>query len=97
MKRRIAVWAGVGFVIACCWLLYVLLTPRDQVSLTLTEPAVRMLTSISCPITLAGRYFDLPLPFWLVALANTATYGGIGLIVEMLRRTFHPISAIQIQ
>jgi hypothetical protein len=95
MKRRIAVWAGLGFVTACCWLLYVLLTPRDQVNLTLRQPAVQVLASISCPITLAARYLDFPLPFWMVALINAAIYALIGLLVEILRGVSSRTAAIK--
>jgi hypothetical protein len=77
MKRRIAVWAGLGFVVACCWLLYVFLTPRDHLNANLSQPAVQALTSVSCPIVLAGRYFNVPLSLWTVAVADALTYAAI--------------------
>ena len=90
MKRRIAVWSGLGFVAACCWLLYALLTPREQLSANLREPAVLALAYISCPITLAGRYLNLPLSFWTVTAMNIITYTAIGTIVETMRRILNP-------
>lgn len=86
MKRRIAVWAGLGFVVVCCWQLYIFLTPRDHLNVTLRQPAVQALIYISCPIVLAGRYLKFPLSLWTVAAMNTLTYLAIGTIVETLRR-----------
>jgi hypothetical protein len=94
MKRRIAVWAGLGFVVACCWLLYVFLTPRDHLNANLTQPAVQALIYVSCPIVGAGRYFNVPLSLWTVAVVNALTYAAIGTIVETLRRTLKPTAAV---
>ena len=93
MKRRIAIWGGLGFVVVCCWQLYVFLTPRDHLNANLSQPAVQALIYISCPIVLAGRYFNVPVSLWTVAAMNTLTYLAIGTIVEALRRMLGPAAA----
>lgn len=80
MKHRIAIWASAGFVVACFWAgfwaLYPKAAPVGRVAWTLA--------AISQPIALAGFHF--PLSFYWVVLANTATYGLVGLIVETVRQ-----------
>jgi len=89
MKRRIATWVCVGFLIACCWIVYTFVTSPETLGVTLREPLVEALLYTSCPIGYAGRYF--PLHFWWIPPANAATYALIGLIVEALRRTARPV------
>jgi hypothetical protein len=91
MKRRIAIWASVGFLVACCWILYTFLTPPDQLSV-LTQPIGQLAVSLSCPISVAGRYF--PIRFWWIPPINAATYAVVGLIVEALRRELSPRLAV---
>jgi hypothetical protein len=43
MKRRIAIWAGAGFFVACCWVLYTFMTPPERLLMTLREPFVEFL------------------------------------------------------
>lgn len=88
--RRIAVWAGLGLVVVCCWQLYIFLTPRDHLVLTLRLPIVQALTYITCPVFLAGRYLNFQLSLWTVAAMNTLTYAAIGTMVEAVRRIFGP-------
>jgi hypothetical protein len=84
MKSRIAIWAGAGFLVACCWVLYTFLTPPDQLNMSLREPVTEAVLFISCPVVFALR--NLPLAFWWVPPINAATYAVIGLVVEILRR-----------
>ena len=83
MKGRIVVWAGAGFLVACCWILYAFLTPPEYLNSSLRKPLVETVAIASCPIVFAGRY--IPLPFWAIPPINAATYAVIALIVEMLR------------
>lgn len=92
MKIRIAIWAGVGFIVACCWVLYTFVASPESLGMALNEPAVKAAVLTSCPVWVAGRYF--PLPFWSVPLMNAATYALIGLMVEMRRRRSSPALAI---
>lgn len=82
MTRRITAWASVGFVVACCWVLYSFVTPPDLLLATLREPLVQA-GFISCPILFARKF---PLHFWWVPLINAATYAVAGLLFEIVRR-----------
>ncbi len=92
MKRRIAVWASIGFLVACCWIIFSFAAPREYVHTVMGEPGVQAVAVASCPVAMAGWYF--PVPFWLVALANAATYGLIGLMMEVVRRRANPSLAV---
>ena len=91
MKQRILIWAGAGFLVACCWILYLFLIPPDSLGGGLRNPMVGMLASITCPVSIAGRHF--PIRFWWIPPVNAATYAVFGMIVEALRWTLHPRSA----
>jgi alpha-D-ribose 1-methylphosphonate 5-phosphate C-P lyase len=88
MKRRIAIWASLGFIVACCWVLYTFVTTPEQLIASLREPLVEAVAFVSLPVVFALRSF--PLHFWWVPPINAATYAVIGLIVEVLRRKLHP-------
>jgi hypothetical protein len=80
MKSRIAIWAGAGFLIAGCWELFVMLSvPFANQRMA----DVWLLAWITCPITLVGH---LPITWYAVLIANTATYVLLGLTVEALRK-----------
>jgi hypothetical protein len=80
MKTRIAMWAAAGFLIAGCWELFVSLSvPFANQRIA----DVWLLAAITCPVTLV-RY--LPVTWYAVLIANTATYVLLGLTVETLRK-----------
>ena len=82
MKLRIAIWAGVGVLIAGAWAVYAF--TRSQ-PITPAEPVVWHLVLITQPFLLA----TLPrigIRWYWFLLANAATYALLGLIVESLRR-----------
>ena len=83
MKRRIAIWASVGFLVACCWALYAFATTPPAI--TSADPIVT-LVEFTCPVVLAGVYFHFGVSLYWSLLANAATYALVGLIVETLRR-----------
>lgn len=91
MKHRIAIWASVGFLVACCWVLYAFLTPPEYLIPSLRDPWVEALGYATCPIAFAARHF--PLRFWWVPPINAATFAVIGLVVETLRRKPAPTLA----
>jgi len=93
MKRRIAIWASLGFFVACCWVLYTFETPPSYLMITMREPVVEALLFITCPLVFAGRR-SFPLPFWGVPLMNAVTYALIGLIAEVWCRKLHPSAAV---
>jgi hypothetical protein len=92
MKSRIAIWASVGFLVACCWVLCTFATPPEQLLTIMREPAFEAVFLITCPIVYALRSF--PLHFWWVPPINAATYAVIGLVVEVLRRKSNPRLAV---
>ena len=85
MKRRIAMWAGVGFLVACGWVLYTFVVPVEFLQESLRQPAVLAAAYVTCPLIFAGRHFAIY--FWWFPPVNAATYALVGLVVEGLRRT----------
>lgn len=81
MKFRIAMWAGVGFLVAVGWALYAFPS-----RMTAAEPIVWNLALLTQPIVLAGFRFHFGIGVYWVILANTVTYGLIGLIAETVRQ-----------
>ncbi|HEY3989513.1 MAG TPA: hypothetical protein VGM02_09470 [Acidobacteriaceae bacterium] len=85
MKQRIAMWSVAGFLVSGCWVILTFLTSP----MTFAKPAVRILAIIVQPIALVSFRFHVPMHFLEVMIANAATYGLIGLMVETLRRSLH--------
>ena len=85
MKYRIAIWAGVGLLVAGGWALYALASSPP--ALSLGDPLLP-LVRLTCPIAVLGRSY--PISLYSVLLANAATYALAGLIVEGLRQRLHP-------
>ncbi|HWI67074.1 MAG TPA: hypothetical protein VNS88_01615 [Nitrospiraceae bacterium] len=83
MKHRIAIWAGVGILVAGCWALYFAMASKENP----IPPIVNTLARITCPIAIAGAHFPISV-YWVVAV-NAATYALVGLIVETLRQRLH--------
>jgi hypothetical protein len=83
MKYRIAMWASAGFLIAGCWALYAFATTPP--AMTAADPIVT-LVELTCPVVFASVQFHFALGLYWSLLANAATYGLIGLIVETLRQ-----------
>jgi hypothetical protein len=83
MKYRIAMCAGAGFIIASCWALYASATTPP--SMTSADPLLT-LVQLTCPVVFASIHFHFALGLYWSLLANAATYGAIGLMVETLRR-----------
>ncbi len=81
MESRIVIWAVVGFLVAGCWELFVMLSvPFANQRMA----DVWLLAGITCPITLVRH---LPITWYAVLIANTASYILFGLTVEALRKT----------
>ena len=83
MKFRIAMWAGVGFLVAVGWALYSFSAFPSPI--TPTEPIVWNLALLTQPIVLAGFRFHFGIGVYWVILANIIAYGLIGLILETVR------------
>jgi hypothetical protein len=80
MKYRIALWASAGFLVACCWALYAFATTPP--AMTSADPIVT-LVEFTCPVVFASIHFHFALGLYWSLPANAATYGLIGLIVEV--------------
>jgi hypothetical protein len=85
MKYRIAIWAGVGLLVAGGWALYALAGAPP--ALSIGDPLLP-LVRLTCPIAILGS--SHPISLYSVLLANTATYALAGLIIETLRHRLHP-------
>lgn len=84
MRSRIAMWGAAGFLVAAWWAVYIYLRgPEVPIRY---EAFTWMLVRITCPIALLSSY---PIPYYVVLVANAATYALIGLIIEMLRSRLH--------
>jgi hypothetical protein len=84
MKFRIAVWAGLGFLVAVSWAVYSF--SNNPSPITPTAPIVWNLALLTQPIALASVRFRFGVSVYWVILANTLTYGSIGLIAETMRK-----------
>lgn len=80
MKKRIAVWAIVGFAVAGFWAFYFAREAKDN----LIGPFVYALAGVTQPIVLLIHQFAVS--FYWVLLLNAVTYALIGLVLETLRR-----------
>lgn len=81
MKLRIAIWAGVGALVAVLWTFYISATSPTHLGNLWT------LAYLTCPIALARHY---ALSFYFVLLFNAATYALVGTAVETMRRQHKP-------
>lgn len=91
MKHRIAMWALMGFIVACGWALFAMASGPEQFLSTLRTPAVSAALYVSCPLLAMLRHNQLHL--WLALVINTATYLVVGTAVESVRfrRKSHPV------
>ena len=85
MKYRIAAWATGGLFVAGFWAVLASATfpSTNQVMRNLW-----ILVSTTCPIAVVGRHY--PISFYEALLANTATYGLLGLALETARKRLRP-------
>ena len=84
MKFRIAICAGLGFLVAVGWAPYFFSAFPSPI--TPAEPIVWSLAILTQPIVLASFRFHFGIGVYWVVLANTLTYGLISLIAETLRQ-----------
>jgi hypothetical protein len=84
MKFRIAMYASLGFLVAVGWAVYSFSAFPSPT--TPAEPFVLNLALLTQPIVLAGFRFHFGISVYWVILANTLTYGLIGLIAETMRQ-----------
>jgi hypothetical protein len=85
MRRRIAIWASAGFVIAGLWAIYAFATHPP--ALTSVDP-LTTLCRLTCPIAWLGAHHAISI--YTSLLANAATYGLLGAAVETVRQHRNP-------
>jgi hypothetical protein len=81
MNQRITLWALVGFIVACCWVVVDLFVGYSY------NLGQSTFVAITAPASLIGRRMPLGMS-WFIVL-NGGFYAAIGLAVELLRR-LHP-------
>jgi hypothetical protein len=86
MNRRIALWLLVGLALACCWVAVAALTPHTF------NPGFWLrqhwpVAAITAPAFLIARNAGLTV-VWFILL-NGAVYAIAGLIIELLRKSYH--------
>ncbi|MGB6686923.1 MAG: hypothetical protein WBE76_03685 [Terracidiphilus sp.] len=74
MKRRIGLWALIGFAVACGWVILGLVMGPEY---NLGRSTV---VAITVPVSILGR--TMPLTYYSVILLNAATYALFGLAQE---------------
>jgi hypothetical protein len=82
MRRRIALWAMVGFLISAGWTLYSFSSVPSPLA---DHPLLLNLAIFTQPVALLSFYVHFGVRFYWVLLANAATYGLLGYMVESLR------------
>lgn len=87
VKYRIVFWAAIGFVVACCWVLYSFVAAPEVFMQMMRDRVIEGIVFITCPIAFAGRYF--PLHYWWIPPINGMSYGMIGILIELLRQKSH--------
>ena len=83
MKRRIALWATAGFLVAALWAVVAAVT--SPTPLNLTQPILWTFIEVTCPIVFASMHFHFGVHLFWVLVANTATYAVVGLVFEAFR------------
>lgn len=87
MKRRIAMWAGAGFLVAIFWAIYFFPT---AVNIIANQPLVWALACFTCPVVFASLHLAIGVPIYWAVLANVATYALLGPAVETFLKQAHP-------
>jgi hypothetical protein len=89
MKFRIAICAGLGFLVAVGWAVYSFSAFPSPI--TPAEPIVWNLALLTQPIVLAGFRFHFGIGIYWVIVANTLTYGLLALTVETMRQNLYHV------
>jgi hypothetical protein len=80
MSRRISVWALIGFIVACCWVVAGFLVGHNY------NLGRSTFAAVTAPVSLLGRRMPLSM-LWFTVL-NGGLYATIGLAIELLRRPY---------
>jgi hypothetical protein len=83
MKRRIVLWARVGFIVAGVWVILSFAIPLSP------QPVLWGLGRLTCPIVPISLAFHFGVKWYWFIASNVAAYALIGLMVESLRLLRH--------
>lgn len=78
VRHRIAMWATAGFLVAGFWALFAFTSGEQPLRNVWT------FVGLTCPVAIGGMHYPISLFDSLVA--NAATYGAVGLVVETIRK-----------
>lgn len=87
MKRRIALWGVVGFVVAAGWVILSLAIPISG------EPVLWDLARLTCPIVPISVALHFGVKWYSVLVANVVAYALIGFMVEALLQSRNRLQA----
>jgi hypothetical protein len=90
MRFRIALWAGLGALVAIGWAVYSF--SANPSPITPAKPIVWTLALLTQPIALASVHYRFGVTVNWVILANALTYGLIGLLAEAMRRKLRHVA-----
>ena len=86
--RRMAIWVSVGVLVAIGWGYYFAAVNRTFP----VAPNMHTLATLTQPAVAALLFFDPAsrISFYGSVLLNAATYGLLGFLVEIIRRSYRP-------
>ena len=82
MRRRVGLWALLGFLVASFWVLLSLVVPMWR------EPLLMDFARFSCPIVMISFALNFGVKWYWVIVTNALAYAAIGLLIEEIRRWF---------
>jgi hypothetical protein len=88
MKRRVALWGLVGFLVAAFWVLLSLAIPMWR------EPVLLALSRLTCPIVAISLALHFGVKWYWVVMTNVAAYALIGLFIESLRSSHRRLHVV---
>lgn len=83
MKRTIAVFAGLGILVAAFWAIYVAVTFPASLE---AQPILWVLVQITLPIASASAHYHFAVKLYWAIVANAVTYAIVGAMVEGVRQ-----------
>ena len=83
MKRRIALWSLIGFIVACAWVVFTMSVGPATLLRLEHGRYFWTLADITAPVALLRHY---PIKYYWFIVANALTYALVGFAFELLRR-----------
>jgi hypothetical protein len=83
MKRRIALWSLIGFIVACAWVVFTMSVEPETLLRLEHGRFFWTAADITAPLALLRHY---PIKYYWVIVANALTYALVGFAFELLRQ-----------